>query len=130
MITSVTLSGLEIGDDPFRFSLHRDSLPTLRAGVPRDTLLTEMQARSPVFNRQQPTERTISLVVIFENPLRTARVADFLDLDAATGPGLVPLSITEDGVTKTYIVSCSGPVPSSWYERATITAIAADPVAT
>jgi len=127
MITSVELNGLEIGVCS-QYAVHRDSLDSLQSGNPRDPLLTEMQGRPPIFNRAQPRERSITLVVILLDPTWNGRRIDFLALEAAgSSSGLVPLTLTEDGATVTYSVFCGGAVPDGWYYRATISAVAPDP---
>jgi hypothetical protein len=129
MMTSLTLNSLEIGVYPGHYATHRETLAMLEAGFPREPLLTEMQARTPVFNRSQPMAKAITLVVMLLAKERDDRRADFWALEAASGGGtsLVPLTLQADGVTSTWYVVCGQAVNDGWYHRATMAVVAPDP---
>ena len=77
------IDGVELND----FLSFATNVPEAESDPGASVLLTEMQARSPVFNRQQPVEGkfTFLIVVLWDDPADYE--AKLATLKTLTGPG-------------------------------------------
>lgn len=129
-VTSVTLNGLEICSSA-DYALHKSTLVSLLAGAPREPMMIDMQARAPEFQRSQVRPRPIQITIMLLANTISLRETNLTSIITACADGtLVPLIYTKGATSKTYMVHCSGPVPSDTLHRVTIEAVAPDPVAT
>jgi hypothetical protein len=118
--------------DTSAYAVAHQTLLDLEAMAPHESVLVEMQNRSPIYIRSQPKERAISLSVFFLANSYQQRRLDYDDFTASLDSlsGVATLTWTgSDGRIREYLVTVISVSPDAWFNRATASLIAPNPYA-